>query len=565
MQALSNRSNMLLMFVASASAALLASFVQMYRDGASLWMNMPVMLLAALPPAVIALWFESGWKRFARHVDTMTNAVSEGDMAALRQLQQHADDMSPAHKNLLQFAATAWGGMLRVAHHCDRLTIQWARISNFMNGITEGAKSDTQSIDEINTAAMQLMNGAHNTSAVLADASTFALTTNEQTAEAVGKVEAVLNKVQEVSDQVDATASSMARLNDATASIQGITTSINEIADQTNLLALNAAIEAARAGDYGRGFAVVAEEVRNLARKTTEATGEIADVLKRVSQETGSTSQMLSSLQNHVSDTVYACATVADSLRDLSRKAETSASAIAEAAGTMSEHLDATRHISEEVGVIRTRLHDMHAGSREAGKNAMELAKVAEAVQAEACKLKLPEHHEQIYAEAMTAAARVGELLEQAIQQDRLSENDVFDTRYQVIPDTAPPKYHTRYDGFADQVFPAVQEPILGRHDHVVYAGAVDINGYFPTHNKRYTQPLTGDPAKDLINNRTKRIFNDAVGSRCGKHTDALLLQTYQRDDGKTIHDLSVPIYVNRKHWGGFRVGYYAQDVSSQR
>ena len=35
-----------------------------------------------------------------------------------------------------------------------------------------------------------------------------------------------------------------------------------------------------------------------------------------------------------------------------------------------------------------------------------------------------------------------------------------------------------------------------------------------------------------------------------------LLLQTYSRDTGELMHDLSVPIMVGGRHWGGLRLGY---------
>lgn len=70
------------------------------------------------------------------------------------------------------------------------------------------------------------------------------------------------------------------------ATISTIVGTIRGIAEQTNLLALNAAIEAARAGDAGKGFAVVASEVKDLAKKTSEATDEIVRLVTESERNT---------------------------------------------------------------------------------------------------------------------------------------------------------------------------------------------------------------------------------------------------------------------------------------
>lgn len=155
---------------------------------------------------------------------------------------------------------------------------------------------------------------------------------------------------------------------------------------------------------------------------------------------------------------------------------------------------------------------------------------------------------------SMLGAKMIGTIIEQAIDNDVLSIETVFDTQYQLIGDHFPPKYRTKYDQYFDQVILGVQDEFL-KDISVVYAVGSDNNGYVPTHNSRYQQAATGDPDKDKLINRAKRIFNDPVGIKAARNTEPALLQVYHRDTGEVLWDISSPIFVKGRHWGGFRVG----------
>ena len=365
----------------------------------------------------------------------------------------------------------------------------------------------------------------------------------------VANIKALVNALSDAAEQ-------LARLRSSSDNIQRITDVINTVAEQTNLLALNAAIEAARAGEQGRGFAVVAEEVRALAGKTASATQDIATMLGDIRQQSQQTVSQMGLLQQSGEQVQLELQQVAAGFTDINNQIGDSSRSLGHIEQVSADLQHTSETLASSVASISTALQNIGAKGQSVAQQATELSEETESVYRELNTLSSHSFFSPILAEAQKAAQQIGELFAGAIASGQLSSDAVFAEKYQPITGTNPQKYHTGYDSFTDKHLPDIQEPILTRHTNVLYAGAVDKKGYFPTHNKKFSLPLSGNYDKDLLQNRTKRIFNDRTGGRCGNHTQSMLLQTYKRDTGEILHDLSVPIYVNGRHWGGFRIGF---------
>ncbi|MCP3871062.1 MAG: methyl-accepting chemotaxis protein [Gammaproteobacteria bacterium] len=369
-------------------------------------------------------------------------------------------------------------------------------------------------------------------------------------------IEKAARQMQNTGETVCAAAELIAQLEDRAGQISVITEVISGIADQTNLLALNAAIEAARAGEQGRGFAVVAEEVRNLATRTASSTTEIGQMVHKINEETGDAGRQMRELVNEVEESRVCMDKVDSQLKAILSQAKEVEQRVVASAERSLQNREHQGQINDSIEILSESLNLASEEVSSVSDQSLDLSNMAESIYELLGEEGLQEEHGIAFREAKQAIEAIETRFARAISDGQLTENQLFDRNYQPIPDTNPQKFTTEFDSFTDEVLPAIQEPLLSRNDFMIYAGAVDNNGYFPTHNKCFSQPLTGNYEADLIQNRTKRLFDDRTGKKCGVNTQPFLLQTYKRDTGEVMHDLSVPIQVQGRHWGGFRVGY---------
>jgi methyl-accepting chemotaxis protein len=73
---------------------------------------------------------------------------------------------------------------------------------------------------------------------------------------------------------------------------------IEDVSELTHMLALNAAIEAARAGEAGKGFSVVAKEVRSLADRSKNITGEATSIVNTLQQHLNQSIESISEYED---------------------------------------------------------------------------------------------------------------------------------------------------------------------------------------------------------------------------------------------------------------------------
>ena len=440
----------------------------------------------------------------------------------------------------------------------NTIAIGSAEVSSFVDGLNQTIQNQADKATQISSAAEEISQSTGQIASMLSQAVDAAARTHAACNEGEGAIGAATSTISQVQQQVQETSTSINALKTKSEQIQSITDVIDGVAAQTNLLALNAAIEAARAGEHGRGFAVVADEVRELANKTASATSDIANMLSEIRGETETAANIMGKLVGDVDEVVDKTHLIGQTLASINTEASASESQARDIQDMIQEHVLATAEISNSIEQVRGDLENTEKESVTASTQAMNLASISEHIYNDLSAFNVGSTHDEVKNYAVAMGTEIQQLFETAIKSQQLSESQLFDTNYQAISGTNPEKYSTQFDRFCDRNLPSIQEKYLQNRPGLMFAAVANKDGYIPTHNNAFAKAPTGNYQTDLIHSRSKRLFQDPVSIRGGNNTQAPLLQTYKRDTGEICHDMSVPLFINGRHWGAVRIGYHA-------
>ncbi|MDJ0781485.1 MAG: methyl-accepting chemotaxis protein [Desulfosarcinaceae bacterium] len=371
--------------------------------------------------------------------------------------------------------------------------------------------------------------------------------------EAFGELGAVTRKIEEINHTVAEFRDTVAELNQNTAGIMEIVGLIKNISEQTNLLSLNATIEAARAGEHGQGFAVVAEEVRTLAKRVKTATEDISVNVEKMVLTVEKTMTETEVIQGHSSEVGESVGQTADHFEAMITDFEGTNDQLHKIAAAIEELSLNNKAVNQKVADINHLTQDIFGSMSDAETMVSDLTAITETLQEMVAQFKTGEG---VVDKVISAARRHRDEMQRKLIEIRDQGTDIFDRHYQPVANTNPQKYTATFTDAVCRAFQGYCDDILSQIPGAIYALPIDNKGYLATHHSKVSQPMTGDYAVDLLNSRHMRIYmaNDTEKRRATS-TAPMLLQTYMRDTGEVINDLSMPIMIDGRHWGAFILG----------
>jgi methyl-accepting chemotaxis protein len=315
--------------------------------------------------------------------------ISKGDVShdVPQELLGRADEIGVLGKAMQQMSESLRLLLRQIGDSAQTLTSSATRLGEASTGTTGSVREMSERSNAVAAAAEEAC--ANNTSVAssMETASSNLTSVAAATTEMSATVENIASdseKARQVSENAITKAQTMSSVMDelgkAARDIGKVSETITGISAQTNLLALNATIEAARAGAAGKGFAVVANEIKELARQTSEATEDIKMKVSGVQNWTGGAVTNIEEITSVIRG-------VGEIVRGIAQATESQASVTRNVAAEIAQATNAVKDVSERVAQTVTVSQSIATDVASISLSTQQVREGGERVQASATEL----------------------------------------------------------------------------------------------------------------------------------------------------------------------------------
>jgi methyl-accepting chemotaxis protein len=331
-----------------------------------------------------------GAEQIARAAEEQSTAAAEAQTAIEQQVRSLEQSQAAAQSlaelaEALRAGSADTGAPQQIGAAAEQLsaTIQElsgasSQIMAAVEQINRGAEQQSAATTQISDALSQIQNSAAvaernaRTASERVTAILAALRDNRSAVENLA--EGVRRAIRETAESLDL----IRELAIVSRRIDKLVDAIALVAVQTSMLAVSGSVEAARAGDSGRGFAVVSNDIRGLARKTTESMDRIKDTVRSIIDQVASVQRDLEEINVLLEAEVQKSRTISEALA----RSDTEVAALSSANGVILQGAEAIvaalTQAAQGARQIAAAAEQSNAASRQAASASAEQAQGAE-------------------------------------------------------------------------------------------------------------------------------------------------------------------------------------------